>query len=398
MATINYWGLSGVKRSVTVTLTTATVDTLITAIATDEGLSADYYAWSLLSDPSKNSFTYGDSSTKLSAMGLIDGDTVLCTPQQNESKQERQVRKLKIAEAKRKAFGDATKPYYRVANTLDITLLPDTYNGNIPGADDNANTGGLVNGRPWSTSNPDTAITVIETSSSGATLILNLDSRNTNSLARGASPGTWYDLTTNHNNATIYGSVAYGTVGGQNCAVFPGGNANYAQCVPNVYFDGNSFTIQSWVYVSAVLNWNRIIDFGRGAGSNNILLSNTYGGTGKPGIYIEGSQFQSTYPGSSTVLLNAWHQICATFTLNTVGNLSQGLAKIYIDGQPYGSGVTGKPVNITRTLCYIGKSNWGNPPDPNMQGGIGAIQIYNGALTDAEMLSNYNTTKSYYGL
>jgi hypothetical protein len=257
---------------------------------------------------------------------------------------------------------------------------------------------GLQEGRPWTSSNPDTAITVIETSSTGATLILNLDSRNTNSLARGASPGTWYDLTSNHNDATIYGSVAYGTVGGQSCAVFPGGNANYAQCVPNVYFDGNSFTIQSWVYVSAVLNWNRIIDFGRGAGSNNILLSNTYGGTGKPGIYIEGSQFQSTYPGSSTVLLNAWHQICATFTLNTVGNLSQGLAKIYIDGQPYGSGVTGKPVNITRTLCYIGKSNWGNPPDPNMQGGIGAIQIYNGALTDAEMLSNYNTTKSYYGL
>jgi hypothetical protein len=196
----------------------------------------------------------------------------------------------------------------------------------------------------------------------------------------------------------MYGSVAYGTVGGQNCAVFPGGDANYAQCVPNVYFDGNSFTIQSWVYVTAVLNWNRIIDFGNGAGSNNILLSNTYGGTGKPGIYIEGTQFQSTYPGASTVLLNAWHQICATFTRNTSGNTSQGIAKIYIDGVAHGSGTTSIPVNITRTLCYIGKSNWGNPPDPNMQGGIGAIQIYNGALTDAEMLSNYNTTKSYYGL
>jgi len=150
MATINYWGLSGVKRSVTgITLTTATVDTLITAIATDEGLPADYYAWSLLSDPSKNSFTYGDSSTKLSAIGLVDGDTVSCTPQQNETKQERQVRKLTIAEAKRKAFGDITKPYYRVNNTYDLTLLPDTYNGNIPGADDNPNAGGLLNGRPW---------------------------------------------------------------------------------------------------------------------------------------------------------------------------------------------------------------------------------------------------------
>lgn len=147
MATINYIGLTGVKRSVTgITLTTATVDTLITAIATDEGLAVDYYAWSLLNDPSKNSIVYGDSSTKLSAMGLVDGDIVLCTPQQNETKQERQVRKLTIAQAKRKAFGDTSKPYYRVANTLDITLLPDTY---ATTGDDNANTGGLVEGRPW---------------------------------------------------------------------------------------------------------------------------------------------------------------------------------------------------------------------------------------------------------
>ena len=226
-------------------------------------------------------------------------------------------------------------------------------------------------------------------------MILNLDSRNINSLGRGASPGTWYDLTTNHNDATVYGSVAYGLLGGQYCAVFPGGNANYAQCVPNVYFSGGSFTIQSWVYVTAVGNWNRIIDFGRGAGSNNILLSNTYGTTGKPGLYVEGSQFQSTLPGSSTVLLNAWHQVCATFQYTSGAN---GIATIYVDGVAQGTGTVPKPVNITRTLCYIGKSNWGNPPDPNMQGGIGAIQIYDGYLTASEMLSNYNTTKSYYGL
>ena len=147
MADINYWGLTGTKRSVTgITLATATVDTLITAIATDEGLPADYYHWSLLRDPSKNSITYGDSSTKLSAMGLVDGDVVLCTPQQNESKQERQLRKLYIAQAKKQAFGDVTKPYYRVNNTFDITLLPDTY---ATAADDNPNTGGLLEGRPW---------------------------------------------------------------------------------------------------------------------------------------------------------------------------------------------------------------------------------------------------------
>ena len=380
MATINYYGLTK-KGSVTVALT-VTIDQLITAIASDEVLATEYYTVSAMNDFSKSSLTYGDSSTTLTQLGLVDGGTVLCTTNQTGSKQERQVAKLAIAGKKRSLSG---RP-----STLTIDNLPTKYTGNA--VTNNANAGGLVAGRPWLS---DTAITIIETAASGAELILNLDSRNVNSLARTASPGTWYDLTANNNDATIYGSVAYGLQGGQYCAVFPGGDANYAQCVPNVYFSGGSFTIQSWVYVTAVLNWNRIIDFGNGAGSNNILLSNTYGTTGKPGLYVEGAQFQSTYPGASTVLLNAWHQICATFEYTSGAN---GTATIYVDGVAHGSGTVPKPVNITRTLCYIGKSNWGNPPDPNMQGGIGALQIYDGYLNATEMLSNYNTTKTYYGL
>ena len=300
--------------------------------------------------------------------------------------------KLALADAKR----SSTSTYgYRILNSITETRVAfvGTTTSTVMGS------ASPIIGRPWSTTNPDTEITVIEESETGATLILNLDSRNINSLPRTAAPSTWFDLTANANHATIYGgNIAYGQQGGQFCAVFPGGDANYAQAKSGVYFDGNSFTIQSWVYVTAVLNWNRIIDFGNGANANNILLSNTFGTTGKPGIYIEGSQFQSTYPGTSTVLLNAWHQICCTFTRNTSGNTNQGIATIYIDGQPHGSGTTSIPVNVTRNNCYIGKSNWGNPPDPNMQGGIGSLQIYNGALTAAEMLSNYNTTKTYYGL
>lgn len=319
------------------------------------------------------------------------------------TKQLKQAAKLAKATAKRQGKTvaidgtitgsiDATKTYYRAANTLNTARLPSLFSTNtvVP----NTHAYGLLEGRPWSTVNVDTAITVIETAASGATLILNLDSRNTNSLARTASPGTWYDLTTNNNHATIYGTVAYGTLGGQNCAVFPGGDANYAQALSGAYFTGTSFTVQSWVYVTAVLNWNRIFDFGNGAGSNNVLLANSFGTSGKPGIYIEGSQFQSTYPGSSTVLLNAWHQICCTFNYVSGAN---GTATIYVDGLPAGAGTLPKPVNILRNNCYIGRSNWGFG-DPNMNGGIGSLQIYNGLLTDAEMLSNYNTTKSYYGL
>ena len=138
MATINYFGLTK-KSTVTVALT-VTVDQLITAIATDESLATEYYTISKLSDPSKNSLTYGDSSTTLTAMGIVDGDVILCTTNQYGSKQERQVAKLAIAGKKR----ELTSRTY----TLTIDNLPTKYTGND--VTDNANTGGLVAGRPWS--------------------------------------------------------------------------------------------------------------------------------------------------------------------------------------------------------------------------------------------------------
>jgi hypothetical protein len=79
------------------------------------------------------------------------------------TKQLKQEAKLDIAEAKREGRTvavdgtisggvDATKPYYRAANTLDTTLLPTLYSDDT--VVDNVNTVGptngvLVAGRPW---------------------------------------------------------------------------------------------------------------------------------------------------------------------------------------------------------------------------------------------------------
>ena len=146
MATINYWGLSK-KGSVTVNLT-VTIDQLITAIATDEGLATEHYTVSILLDPSKSSLTFGDSSTTLTQLGLVDGGTVLCTTNQTGSKQERQLQKLAIAAKTKTVDG-----YIRA--TLDTTQLPTLYSGNT--VVDNANVGGLVVGRPWTTTSGDAA-------------------------------------------------------------------------------------------------------------------------------------------------------------------------------------------------------------------------------------------------
>lgn len=139
MATVNYWGLSGVKGDVTVALT-ITIDQLISAIATDEGLPTDYYKISVLNNPAINDTVYGDSSSTLTEIGIIDGDVILCTTNQVGTKQDRQVQKLEIAAAARAADSNARATY-------DISLMPTKYDENQ--LINNPNAGGPVAGRPW---------------------------------------------------------------------------------------------------------------------------------------------------------------------------------------------------------------------------------------------------------
>ena len=234
--------------------------------------------------------------------------------------------------------------------------------------------------------NDDTAITVITEG-----LVLNLDARNPLSWSRLIGEDTWYDLSGNGHHAAAYGGLVYGEgLGG--ALSFDGTDAQYAQCPAGEYFNTTGYTIQSWVYVISIPNWNRIIDFGSNAGSDNVLLSATLAETGCPALWVGPS---GTEAHSEIQLLpnTGWHHVCATWnSANTTG-------KVFIDGVLTGSNASmPPPVVSTRTYCYIGKSNWGHGPDPNFNGGMGAIQIYSRTLSDEEITQNYNTTKSRYGI
>lgn len=74
------------------------------------------------------------------------------------SKEDRQIAKLDIAQAKRRGQfvsntgvisgnANASQPFARTLNTYDITALPTRFSGNS--IVDNPNVGGLINGRPW---------------------------------------------------------------------------------------------------------------------------------------------------------------------------------------------------------------------------------------------------------
>jgi hypothetical protein len=157
MADIIYWGLTGTRGTVTVDLTTDTFDTLIAAIASDEGLPTDYYTVTLQRNPSISDIVYGDSSTPLddASIGMVDGDTVICTPNQSGTKEDRQIQKLEIAAVKRAA---TSRPA-----VYDRDALPTKYVGNA--VVDNPNEGGLVVGRPWTATAPSGSIFIPGTSS-----------------------------------------------------------------------------------------------------------------------------------------------------------------------------------------------------------------------------------------
>ena len=154
------------------------------------------------------------------------------------------------------------------------------------------------------------------------------------------------------------------------------GADDYISLPAAVYFNGD-FTIECWVYPRSFGNWARIIDFGNGAGSNNVLLAYTYGTSGAPGFYVEGNQFQAT----QTLPLNQWSHIAAT--------LSGTTATIYINGVAAGTSTFSAPVNITRNNCYIGKSNWNG--DAYADAVFDELRIWNTAKTPTEIQSSMST-------
>ena len=157
MATIKCKGLTGVEFDLTVTMGSTTMNGLTALAQAVEGqeIVTAMYA-EIIAQKDKTINQTNDGAKTLTAAGLVDGDRVYCIPRYSGStgfKRQRQEEKLRIAVSKRKglAAADTNAAYYKTLNTKTKNNLPTLYaagnnNGNLV---DNANSGGLVAGRPW---------------------------------------------------------------------------------------------------------------------------------------------------------------------------------------------------------------------------------------------------------
>ena len=151
MANINikYKGLTGLHNALTID-NGQTFAQLRTAIISDETLASAYYGRVSIT---KNGVFYdstANASATLATAGVVADDIItVATARPQANKQVQQEMVLDIAELKRAAGGDTTKPYYRARNSYDVTELPTRYVTNT--VTDNTGDGGtLTAGRPWS--------------------------------------------------------------------------------------------------------------------------------------------------------------------------------------------------------------------------------------------------------
>ncbi|HEX6393125.1 MAG TPA: LamG-like jellyroll fold domain-containing protein [Acidimicrobiales bacterium] len=144
------------------------------------------------------------------------------------------------------------------------------------------------------------------------------------------------------------------------------------------------FTIEAWIDPTVAGVWQRVIEFGTGAATNNVALA--LGPTGKDlalGIWNNGSG--QNFIVSNAVTLGVWQHVAVTFTPNGSGG---GTAVLYRNGGSIGSqNMTIAPAAVTYTQNAIGKSNWS--ADAYYTGSIQDVAIYPAALSGARIAAHY---------
>lgn len=214
-------------------------------------------------------------------------------------------------------------------------------------------------------------------------LMIYLDAANPRSYP--GTGNTWYDLKRNinfalQNSPSFLSNSAGGSIG------FTTANAHYALSSTSLA-TMTRFTSEVWHYYTAT-----------NSGGSPAIISETYPGSNNRIFINLGSQgattdlrisyFNGSWNNSSpyTLTANNWYHI--------VGSYDGANLRLYINGvNEITTANTGTPVANTTGIRLMRR--WDNAE--YWGGHLSTVKIYNRALTQQEVLQNYNATKKRYG-
>lgn len=210
---------------------------------------------------------------------------------------------------------------------------------------------------------------------------------------------TWYDLSGNNYDATLLNGVGYDSANGGSL-VFDGTN-DYATLPSPIIPATSNWTYACWFnldtlvaggvlycqYIASAGNGRFIIEFEATAGANQYKLNLRL---------LSGSGY-SSYVIYSTLVptTGSFYNVAITRNSNTY--------KIYVNGALDTTDTTAFTASLLQTTPLIGgRTNSSSSPTPAetgfLDGKIYSTYIYSRALSDAEVLYNYNAEKGKFGL
>jgi hypothetical protein len=212
-------------------------------------------------------------------------------------------------------------------------------------------------------------------------LILNLDAGN-----RASYPGSgsnWFDLSGNNYSGSFVNNITYSTASG-GVIVFPGTLGTYIN-VSTLNKTSTSFTFSTWLNIPTAQNAYAGIIFSRPGGGGNATGMNIQGAGGGILSYHYGGGFGYSGP---VINYNTWYRIDLVFRDN--------LALYYINGVLQG---TNSQTSQTITLSELRIGNDSDNINTRiLNGSMGAVQIYDRGLSEAEIVHNYYVSKNRFGI
>jgi hypothetical protein len=214
-------------------------------------------------------------------------------------------------------------------------------------------------------------------------LVLSLDAANPKSYVSGST--TWNDISRGGNNGTLINGPTFNS-GNYGSIVFDGTN-DYGRVI-NIGLTGNisiSFTFWDKVLTNPSADGGMII---YGTQGTVLQVAGIY--YRNSDNYVRFTAWGSTGVDYATGFLkdfNIWHHWSLVYNGSTV--------LVYRDGVPDPNGTQPRSLNFTTGVFEFGGATNNNS---YLNQNISNTQLYNRALSAAEVLQNFNSTRSRFGI
>jgi hypothetical protein len=218
-------------------------------------------------------------------------------------------------------------------------------------------------------------------------LVLELDAGNIKSYPTTGT--TWFDKSGNANNGTLINGPTFNT-GSLGSIVFDGVD-DYCNINNTALPSGNNpHTVSSWIYKqgdNTSNGWISLINWGTNDINQKRFIFVSSNSSNNNRIYT--GFYSNDYNWGTGVTNNVWTYLVWTFDGSSEA--------IYLNGSLYGTH------NVSNVNTVLGTNHSiGGYFDATFisyyNGRISNTQLYNRALSAAEVLQNYNATKGRFGL